>query len=288
MRRERQQLDDLLASLSPLASTWRDAHSDAVIRAIELIPQKPSYDRSDLEALLATDFGAAMTAIRLVLELSKDEFTVAMRATLPAGTGVKRFREDQGTFVEALCKLGVLEQLGALVNTPVTWRTILVERLKAGRGSAIKGQARGRGLEDFVELIVRGVFGEKNYSVRTRFVGARGSSTEKADFAIPSKNDARILIETKAYGATGSKQTDVLGDVARIVEQKRHDTDFLLVTDGITWRDRTNDLRKLVEMQNQGLITRIYTRTMAGQLEEDLKELRRDHALAERSTSRPQ
>lgn len=143
MRRERQQLDDLLASLSPLASAWRDAHSDAVIRVIGLIPQKRSYDRSDLEALLAADFDAAMTAIRLVLELSKDEFTVAMRATLPAGTGVKRFREDQGTFVEALYKLGVLEQLATLVNSPVTWRTILVERLKAGRGSAIKWTGSG-------------------------------------------------------------------------------------------------------------------------------------------------
>lgn len=279
MRRERQRLEDLLGALSPLASSWRDAHSDAVISVIERFPQKPRYDRSDLEFALAEDFDAAMTAIRLVLELSKDEFTVAMRATLPSGTGVKRFREDRGTFVDALCQLGALEQLGTLANTPVTWRTILRERLKAGRGSAIKGQARGRGLEDFVELLVRRVFGELRYHVRTRFTGARGTSTEKADFAIPSKQDARILIETKAYGATGSKQTDVLGDVARIVDQKRHDTDFLLVTDGVTWKDRVNDLRKLVEMQNQGLITRIYTRSMAEQLEQDLTELKGEHAL---------
>jgi hypothetical protein len=279
MRRERQHVDDLLGALSPLESTWKDAHSDAVLQLIEAIPQKATYDVADLKALLDRDFDATMTAIRLVLELSKDEFTVAMRATLPAGTGVKRFREDDGAFIGALVKLGVLDQLGRLANTPITWRNILLERLKAGRGSAIKGQARGRGLEDFVELLVRGVFGAGQYSVRSRFVGSRGTSTEKADFAIPSKNDARILIETKAYGATGSKQTDVLGDVARIVEQKRHDTDFLLVTDGVTWRDRVNDLRKLVTMQNEGLITRIYTRSMAAQLEDDLKELKRDHAL---------
>lgn len=279
MRRERQRLEDLLDALSPLESSWRDAHSDAVIELIESIPPKDRYERDDIRALLGRNFDAAMTTIRLVLELSKDEFSVAMRATLPAGTGVKRFREDHGTFVEALVKLGVVEQLGKLVNTPVTWRNILVERLKAGRGSAIKGQARGRGLEDFVELIVRGVFGVGNYDLRCRFTGARGTSTEKADFAIPSKSDSRILVETKAYGATGSKQTDVLGDVSRIVEQKRHDTDFLLVTDGVTWRDRVNDLRKLVELQNQGLITRIYTRGMAAQLEEDLKELKREHAL---------
>jgi hypothetical protein len=154
---------------------------------------------------------------------------------------------------------------------------VIIERLKAGRGSAIKGQARGRYLEDFVEKIVKGTF--TNYDLRCRFVGARKTSTEKADFAIPTKEEPRILIEAKAYGATGSKQTDILGDIGRIVEEKRHDTDLLLVTDGITWQERANDLRKLVELQNQGKITRIYTLNMAGNLKRDLRALKNDHSL---------
>jgi hypothetical protein len=163
--------------------------------------------------------------------------------------------------------------LNRLRSTPVTWRDLLIERLKGGRGSAIKGQARGRALEDFAETIVRRVFLEQ-FDPRCRFVGSKGTSTEKADFAIPSRRDAQILIEVKAYGATGSKQTDVLGDIARIVDQKRHDTELLLVTDGTTWRARESDLRKLVAMQNEGRITRIYTRQMAGQLEADLRDLK--------------
>jgi hypothetical protein len=154
-----------------------------------------------------------------------------------------------------------------------------MERLRGGRGSAIKGQKRGRGLEDFAEVLVKSTFGEDSYDTRCRFTGARGTSTEKADFAIPSKADPRVLIEVKAYGATGSKQTDVLGDVARVVAEKRPDTDFLLLTDGVTWRDRVSDLRKLVEMQNRGEITRIYTRAMGAQLQADLSDLKRDHAL---------
>ena len=94
-----------------------------------------------------------------------------------------------------------------------------------------------------------------------------------------SKQDPGILIEAKAYGATGSKQTDVLGDITRIVNEKRDDTHFLLVTDGITWRDRTSDLSKLVTLQNRGKITRIYTQSMADQLEADLKLLKREHGL---------
>ena len=76
---------------------------------------------------------------------------------------------------------------------------------------------------------------DRLYDARCRFTGATGISTEKTDFAIPSKDDPGILIEAKAYGATGSKQTDVLGDITRIVNEKRDDTQFLLVTDGITF-----------------------------------------------------
>lgn len=119
----------------------------------------------------------------------------------------------------------------------------------------------------------------QRFDVRCRFTGAGGTSTEKADFAIPGKDDACILIEVKAYGATGSKQTDILGDMARIAAEKRPDTTLLLVTDGVSWHQRPNDLSKLVEMQNRGLIARIYTQAMAGELAEDLRQLKLDYHL---------
>jgi DpnII restriction endonuclease len=98
-------------------------------------------------------------------------------------------------------------------------------------------------------------------------------------FAIPSKDDATILLEVKAYGATGSKQTDVLGDVHRIMEEKRHDTKFLLVTDGPTSKSRLADLRKFIELQNHGKIMYINTQKMAADLESDLTRLRKEHGL---------
>ncbi len=221
-----------------------------------------------------------MTAIRLILDMSKDEFSIALSAGLgESGAGIKRYRSDREAFLSAVEQLGASAAMGNLVSAPVSWRDLLVERLKSGRGSAIKGQARGRFLEDFTEGIVKRVFSEVGYDARCRFVGSTGTSTEKADFAIPSKEDPRILIEVKAYGATGSKQTDILGDISRIADEKRHDTHLLLVTDGITWRARLNDLRKLVTMQNSGLIARVYTVKMADSFEADLRELRRDHGL---------
>ena len=86
--------------------------------------------------------------------------------------------------------------------------------------------------EDFAEAIVDKVFG-KNFQVRCTFAGPRGQDA-KCDFAIPSKSAARILIEAKGYGATGSKMTDILGDIHAIVAAKRPDTAFLFFTDGLT------------------------------------------------------
>ena len=56
--------------------------------------------------------------------------------------------------------------------------------------------------------------------------------TAKCDVAIPNNERPRIVIESKAYGATGSKMDDVIGDIQKIIEVKRDDTSFLLLTDG--------------------------------------------------------
>jgi hypothetical protein len=270
----------LVDLLSPLEASWKDAHSEEVLRLVNSLPQKSEYTPDDLAALLDDSFEAALTTVRLALDLSKDQFFAAFTEALgPGRGGIKAYKHDRNAFLTALDSLGAARSLTQLASAPVTWRDILVERLKSGRGSAIKGQARGRDLENFADRIVKRVFGDIGYDVRCRFIGSRGTSTEKADFAVPSKQDPRILIESKAYGATGSKQTDILGDMARIVEEKRHDTNLLLVTDGTTWKQRLNDLRKLVEMQNRGLITRIYTKRMESDLEADLRQLRRDHSL---------
>ena len=83
----------------------------------------------------------------------------------------------------------------AEANREPKWSDILIERLRSGRGSAISGQRRGRGVEDFAEEIVQAVFGNQ-YDRRCTFIGVRGQSA-KCDFAIPARNSPRIVIEAK-------------------------------------------------------------------------------------------
>lgn len=73
--------------------------------------------------------------------------------------------------------------------------------------------------------------------------------------------------------------TDVIGDIEKIIAAKRVDTAFLFFTDGLTWNQRKSDLKKIVEYQNTGDITRIYTYAMAEQFEVDLRILKTECGL---------
>ncbi|NBB78731.1 MAG: hypothetical protein GVY36_04700 [Verrucomicrobia bacterium] len=284
MKRFRQTFEEIESSLSRVESTWMDAHAAEVISMLRSLPMRRDYGARDIHAILDRDFKVGSTVIRLFMDQSKDEFVPNLKEALGEngkryGSGVKCYKAFPEAYVSVLIKMGLGEKMHESMNRQLVWHDVLSERLKGGRGSATKGQARGRDMENFVEQILLEVFHRGQISPRCRFIGSNGISDEKTDFAIPSPDDPLILIEVKAYGATGSKQTDVLGDIARIVEQKRHDTHFILVTDGITWKQRANDLRKLITLQNEGKILKIYTKTMALQLKEDLETLKAEFGL---------
>jgi hypothetical protein len=82
------------------------------------------------------------------------------------------------------------------------------------------------------------------------------------------------VIEVKGYGATGSKMSDIIGDLDAIINAMRRDTTLLFFTDGTTWKSRLSDLKKIIQRQNEGEIARIYTTSMSGDFVEELKRLR--------------
>jgi hypothetical protein len=273
-----QKLDDIVDSLRLLAVDWKDDTARRVIDRLKIFPLKNSYTTEDVATLLEGNFNDGILICRLFLGMSKDQFVSVLRGIRgDAGIGVKSYRADRSEFIKDVASTGLLEAMAAEAARKAHWSDVLVERLRSGRGSAISGQRRGRDVEDFAEAIVKRVFGKK-FQVRCTFKGPRGQDA-KCDFAIPSKTSARILIESKGYGATGSKMTDILGDIRTIIAAKRPDTAFVFFTDGLTWKQRKSDLRKIVEFQNKGDITRIYTYAMAGQFEKDLRQLKDEYNL---------
>jgi DpnII restriction endonuclease len=280
MKKTEQKKGDLLSSLSILETDWRDDFSTEVINFLDNIDiDSIKGNEKTLSDLLEKDFNVASTVFRLILEKSKDEYTSILKNLFPEKrmAGSNGFNKDKEKYILTLSHLLIREKIIETIDKKYTWKDIIIERLKAGRGSAIKGQKRGRQLEDFVESIITQVF--DSYEPRCSFIGMKGTSTEKADFAIPSKENPEIIIEVKGYGATGSKQTDVIGDINRIIQEKRHDSTFILFTDGITWKERESDFRKLVDFQNQGYIYKIYTKSMVEEFLADLKLLKAEKKL---------
>ena len=267
-----QSLDEIVGGLSPLDVDWMDPMAAGAIARLTALPKKAEYDRSDVAALLDSNFDEGILCARLFLMLSKDSMDAALRSELPAGSGVKAYRAAPEEVIDALERLGLLVKMETTINYEPVWSDILVERLRSGRGSAITGQKRGRGLEDFVEALVAEVFGDR-YETRCTFTGA-GGKTAKCDVAIPDRTRPSIVIEVKGYGATGSKMSDIIGDLDAIIEAKRHNTRLIFVTDGISWKQRLSDLKKIVERQNQGKIDRIYTSQMREEFIADLRSLK--------------
>lgn len=267
-----QQIEDILAGLQDLSVDWRDETSIRVVDKLRNLQIKKTYTIDDVKALLDSHFDEGVPICRLFVALSKDHFELVFREIRgEKGIGVASYRDDPAGFLVDLTATGVLDAMSLEANRATHWSDVLIERLRSGRGSAVTGQKRGRGVEDYVESIVSKVFGDA-FESRQTFTGPRGRA--KCDFAIPDKKSARILIEAKGYGATGSKMTDVLGDIEKIIASKRSDTSLLFFTDGVAWKQRKNDLRKIIAFQNNGDITRIYTFSMADQFESDLRRLK--------------
>lgn len=281
MKKEKQTLEKLVGALMPVEATWLDEHGEMVVETLKNLVRKEKILNSDIQSILDDDFDIGSTVVRLFLGLSKDEFTIALKGKLSGspGPGITRYKKDKEVYLKALEDLGILTDMRTFMTQPLHWTDVLVERLRGGRGSAIKGQNRGRGVEDFVEEILWKVFDKKKVVRSCSFTGVDGRMKAKADFVVPDKSEPLIVIEVKAYGATGSKLTDVIGDVEKILKAKRSDTIFILVTDGVTWKERLNDFRALVEFQNRGDITKIYTKSMAKELERDLMSIKKIHDL---------
>jgi hypothetical protein len=275
MKRHKQKKEDLSPLLGTVSTNWMDGFTVKFLDFLASLPEKDSLTKESIEKMLEHDYDNAILFFRLILEESKDEFTITLRSLFsesPRGSAKNSFRGDPKYYVAKLIEHGLPESFEHILHKNFTWKDVLMERLKGGRGSAIKGQTRGRNLEDFVEKYVKDIF--ETYDPKVSFTGRDGQRKAKADFCIPSKSQPNIIIEVKAYGATGSKQSDVIGDIEKIIKEKRNDTYFLLVTDGITWLSRMSDFERLIKFQNEGDIYRIYTQKMEEELAADLLQLK--------------
>ena len=281
--RPRLTVDELKKQLRRIEVDWLNEKGRRIIKAIDIVLSSAEKGLSiNSLASLIGKLPETTEVLRLVLNMSKDELTNDFliflkerkgRPSLPKHLDIVKFcARNPRLCAEFFLKFeGVDRKIREEMSRDYTYRDILIERLKAGRGRAIKGQKRGAFLEDMVEEIIKSL--GLPHTRDRNFRGIKGQEA-KADFAIPSHENPLVIIEVKAYEATGSKQTDVLGDILKIIRVKPQDVKFYLVTDGIGWLRRESDLVKIVEYYNEGKIDGIFTIATLPKLRNELSKLK--------------
>jgi len=276
---DRLTLEELLDQIERIPTAGIDDIGQKVIETIPRIIEQignRSLDRALVEELLQRE-PYALDVFRLFLDLSQDVLVNEFNAKgIEGNFGSlrKRCSRHAAEIAEVLVELGLLDAIEAHRARKWSLEDLLIERYKETRGRAIRAQKRGAALEEAVEEMLRELQKEIGfrYEKGRNFIGHSGKEA-KADFIIPSHQRPQIIIEVKAYEATGSKLTDVLGDVMKILEAKDPSIHFFLVTDGIGWYRRISDLKKLVDYHQSGQIDMIYTRKTLPRMKEKICNL---------------
>jgi hypothetical protein len=272
-------LDVLLSELADLPSDWMDDDARHLVAGIPAVVERiraigPELDAVTLAALLKEQ-PLALDVLRLLAAEGQEP----MAHRICDALGGKRrgwdalrvlARKSPEEMATALAAIGMPDRVREQVWRQWTINDVLVDRYKLGRGRAIAGQSRGRGLENEVEAILRRI--PVQFETRVTFTGA-GGVTAKCDFAIPTREEPLIVIEAKGYEATGSKLTDFLGDVLKIKQAKGYHMYLFVVTDGRGWFNRQSDLKRLIELHESGIVEMIYTRARLSQLAEHVKQI---------------
>ncbi|MHA1664482.1 MAG: DpnII family type II restriction endonuclease [Candidatus Njordarchaeales archaeon] len=272
-------VEEILSQIERIPSEWLNEIGRKVIDTIPKVVEELRSNKinEDLIKEILEKYEYALDVFRLMLGISQDEMANELLyfSKIEFGKDFKSIRRKARQHSLELAK-ALIRDLGLadVINRELfhEWKyfEILIERYKYQRGRAIKGQKRGKSLEDDVEEILKKA--EIVYEKGGNFISRRGLEA-KADFSIPSRFHPRVVIEVKGYEATGSKLTDVLGDILKITQAKDREMKFYLVTDGIGWFRRKSDLEKIVKLQNNGFIDMIYTRKTLPNLRAELLKI---------------
>lgn len=206
----------------------------------------------------------------LVAGLSHEKLTNMLRHGMGTAGFVTLAKERPAELIDYMDKeFGIVRLLEAQRHRNYDFGDVLVAR--AGTKAFAVGAGRsGRNLEDEIEDVVNslGIL----YQLRTRFEG-RNSQTGPCDLAIPAGNaEAEIVVAAKYFGSTGSKQSAAVDEIAGMANVRKPTQFVFAVVDGIGWKGRIADLKRLYDLWHAGDIDGMYTRATLGTFQEDLIE----------------
>jgi hypothetical protein len=154
---------------------------------------------------------------------------------------------------------------------PYDFGDVLVARAGT-RLTAARAGASGRKVEDEIEAVA-GDLGLP-CQTRTRFTGRNGR-TAPCDLAIPSGQHADIVVAAKGFDSTGSKLTDAVREIEEMADVRQARQFIMAVIDGIGWKSRLADLRRIYRLWERQQIDGMYSLATLDRFRHDLDEAAR-------------
>lgn len=145
---------------------------------------------------------------------------------------------------------------------------ILVARAGT-RATATRAGAAGRRVEDEIEAIARDL--ELDYRTRTRFTG-RNDRSAPCDLAVMSEGDEVVVVAAKGFDSTGSKLTDAVREIEEMADVRLPRQLVLAVIDGIGWKSRIADLRRIHDLWVNKQIDGMYSLSNLDDFRQDIQD----------------
>ena len=265
-------LGRLTAHVDPTAST---PDAEKIVDAVETLTEVLDTDLTGL-AVWARDHADEDSILRLAVGLSQEKLRNNLRHEFGTSSWQKVARTQPYELVSWMDReFDLVRMLRVQMARTYTFADILVAR-SGTRATATRAGASGSHIEDEIEAIARDL--GLPYVTRSRFSG-RGGRDAPADLIVGHEGAADIVVAAKGFDSTGSKLTDAVREIEEMAEVRLPRQVVLAVIDGIGWKSRQSDLRRIHQLWADRQIDGMYTLATLDTFRDDLAEFARLHRL---------
>lgn len=264
--------DDYVDSLSQLSNpfdpTVPTAESEEIRTIASALATLGSVSRGSLSSFIQDD-PEAVPVLGAAVGLTREKLKNVLRHHLGSAGWITLARDRPADVIDMLDEhYEVVRLVEDQRARTYDFGDVLVARAGTRRTATDAG-ATGRRVEDEIEQVAIDL--GLPSKTRTRFIGRNGLSAP-CDLAIPAGgSEALIVVAAKGFDSTGSKLTDAVREVEEMAE-KRLPTQFVMAAiDGIGWKSRIRDLRRIYDLYTSQQIDGIYTLEGLGQFRIDLE-----------------
>jgi hypothetical protein len=256
----------------PADPTVVSAEAAGIKEAAAQLADLPEITTESL-AKWVTEHPHSANVLGLAVGLSQEKFKNTLKDQLNTQGWVTLSRERPADLVEMLDQeFDLVRLLTVQRERTYDFGDILATR-DLTRQTANSARASGRKIEDAIEAIVRDDLGLP-CEMRTRFVGRHGRDAP-CDLVIPDGKHAEIAVAAKGNDSTGSKQDDAVREIQEMADVRQPRQYLIAIVDGIGWKSRIGDLRKIYNLWKTHQIDGMYTLATLASFRSDVEEAAR-------------